>query len=80
MSSSGSQEPFNVTQTAGVLPNVPYLLEVEGVRKAFPGVVALDGVQLKIRPSSRTSKAHGVGHKGRCDRGENTIHNRKYHS
>jgi len=52
MSSSGSQEPFNVTQSAGVLPNVPYLLEAEGVRKEFPGVVALDGVQLQIRPGT----------------------------
>ncbi len=26
-----------------------YLLEVEGVRKTFPGVVALDGVSLKVR-------------------------------
>ena len=38
MSSSGFQEPFNVTQNAGVLPDVSYLLEVEGVRKAFQGV------------------------------------------
>ena len=30
MSSSGPQEPFNETQTAGVLQEVPYLLEVEG--------------------------------------------------
>lgn len=29
-----------------------YLLEVEGVRKAFPGVLALDGVSLKVRPGS----------------------------
>jgi ABC-type sugar transport system, ATPase component len=52
MSSSGSLEPFNETQAAGVLPHVPYLLEVEGVRKEFPGVVALDGVGLKIRPGT----------------------------
>ncbi len=29
-----------------------YLLEVQGVRKAFPGVLALDDVSLKIRPGS----------------------------
>ena len=29
---------------------VAYLLEVEGVRKAFPGVVALDGVSMRVRP------------------------------
>ena len=52
MTPAGSQEPFNETQVAGVLPHVPYLLEVEGVRKEFPGVVALDGVGLKIRPGT----------------------------
>jgi inositol transport system ATP-binding protein len=52
MSSSASQEPFNEAQAAGILPEVPYLLEVEGVRKAFPGVVALDGVRLQIRPGT----------------------------
>jgi len=29
-----------------------FILEVDGVRKEFPGVVALDNVQLKIRPGS----------------------------
>jgi inositol transport system ATP-binding protein len=29
-----------------------YLLEVEGVRKAFPGVLALDGVSLNVRPGT----------------------------
>ncbi len=29
-----------------------YILEVDNVRKEFPGVVALDDVQLKIRPGS----------------------------
>ena len=53
MSPSTPQEPFNETQVAGVvLPDVPYLLEAEGVRKTFPGVVALDGVQLQIRPGT----------------------------
>jgi inositol transport system ATP-binding protein len=28
---------------------MPYLFEVEGVRKTFPGVLALDGVSLKVR-------------------------------
>ena len=55
MSSSeslGFHEPFNETQVAGVFAEAPYLLEVEGVRKEFPGVVALDGVQLRIRPGT----------------------------
>jgi inositol transport system ATP-binding protein len=29
-----------------------YLLEVDGVRKAFPGVLALDGVSMKVRAGS----------------------------
>ena len=29
-----------------------FLVEVEGVRKAFPGVLALDGASLKVRPRS----------------------------
>ncbi|MBP8930008.1 MAG: sugar ABC transporter ATP-binding protein, partial [Paracoccus sp.] len=29
-----------------------FILEVDNVRKEFPGVVALDDVQLKIRPGS----------------------------
>jgi inositol transport system ATP-binding protein len=44
MSSSESE-----TQAAGV-SDVPYLIEMEGVRKEFPGVVALDGVSLRVRP------------------------------
>jgi inositol transport system ATP-binding protein len=32
--------------------STPYLLEVEGVRKAFPGVVALDDVSFRLRPGT----------------------------
>ncbi len=28
------------------------LVEVDGVRKAFPGVVALDGVSMRVRPGT----------------------------
>src|SRR5512134_3127810 len=53
MSPLPPHEPFNETQVAGVvLADVPYLLEAEGVRKEFPGVVALDGVRLQIRPGT----------------------------
>jgi inositol transport system ATP-binding protein len=31
---------------------VEYLLEAEGITKRYPGVVALDGVQLHVRPGS----------------------------
>ena len=30
----------------------PFLLELEGVRKEFPGVLALDGVRLAVRPGT----------------------------
>lgn len=29
-----------------------YLLEAEGIRKEFPGVVALDNVQFRLRPGT----------------------------
>lgn len=44
------REPVN-----GAIPqdnNVEYVLEVRNVRKAFPGVLALDNVQLQIRPGT----------------------------
>lgn len=50
MSSAALAEPTN-----GVIPqerNYKYALEVKGVRKEFPGVLALDDVQLKIRPGT----------------------------
>jgi inositol transport system ATP-binding protein len=31
---------------------MPYLVEVDTVRKAFPGVLALDGVSMKVRPGT----------------------------
>jgi inositol transport system ATP-binding protein len=33
-------------------PTASYILEADGVRKEFPGVLALDGVSLKVRPGS----------------------------
>ena len=40
--------------TAGVspAPALPFLLEVENVTKRYPGVLALDNVQLRVRPGS----------------------------
>ena len=29
-----------------------FVMETQGVRKVFPGVVALDGISLKFRPGS----------------------------
>lgn len=38
---------------AGTAPvQQPYLLEMKNIHKSFPGVKALDGVNLKVRPSS----------------------------
>ncbi|MGB0665131.1 MAG: sugar ABC transporter ATP-binding protein [Pontibacterium sp.] len=37
---------------SGTPPNYEYVLEVADVRKEFPGVVALDNVQLNIRPGT----------------------------
>ncbi|AUX79738.1 sugar ABC transporter ATP-binding protein [Sinorhizobium fredii] len=36
-------------RASGAVPNAEYLLAAEGVRKEFPGVVALDGVQFKLK-------------------------------
>ena len=36
-----------VRQKAG-----PYVLEIEGIRKEFPGVVALDNVQFRLKPGT----------------------------
>ena len=46
--SSATSLPAAVGRAAAT----PYLLELEGVRKEFPGVIALDGVQLKVRPGT----------------------------
>ncbi|PDT83107.1 sugar ABC transporter ATP-binding protein [Sinorhizobium sp. BJ1] len=36
-------------RASGAIPNAEYLLSAEGVRKEFPGVVALDDVQFKLK-------------------------------
>ena len=47
-----SPATMQAVRESGAVPNAPYLLEVEGVRKAFPGVVALDDVQFRLRRGS----------------------------
>ncbi|NKM11930.1 ATP-binding cassette domain-containing protein [Rhizobium laguerreae] len=37
---------------SGAVPNAEYLLSAEGVRKEFPGVVALDDVQFRLKRAS----------------------------
>jgi ABC-type sugar transport system ATPase subunit len=38
-----------LVRESGAVPNAEYLLEVENVRKAFPGVLALDNVSFRLR-------------------------------
>lgn len=51
MSSAILDEPAT-SEAPDVSASNGYLLEVQGVRKAFPGVVALDNVQFKLRPGT----------------------------
>ncbi len=39
-------------RASGAIPNAEYLLSAEGVRKEFPGVVALDDVQFRLKRAS----------------------------
>ncbi len=47
-----SPQTFKTVREAGVAPKADYLLEVDNVRKEFPGVVALDNVNLRVRPGT----------------------------
>ena len=38
-----------MVRESGAVPNAEYLLEVENVRKAFPGVLALDDVSFRLK-------------------------------
>ncbi len=38
-----------IVRASGAIPNSEYLLEVENVRKAFPGVLALDDVSFRLK-------------------------------
>ena len=38
-----------LVRESGAVPNAEYLLEVENVRKAFPGVLALDNVSFRLK-------------------------------
>ena len=39
-------------RASGAVPNAEYLLSAEGIRKEFPGVVALDDVQFRLKRAS----------------------------
>ena len=47
-----SPQTFKLVRESGAIPGADYLLEVDNVRKEFPGVVALDDVSLRIRRGS----------------------------
>ena len=44
-----SPTTFKAVRESGAIPGADYLLEVDNVRKEFPGVVALDNVNLRVR-------------------------------
>ena len=44
-----SPSTMKVVRESGAVPGSDYLLEVDNVRKEFPGVVALDNVQFKLK-------------------------------
>jgi inositol transport system ATP-binding protein len=44
-----SPSTMKVVRESGAVPGSEYLLEVEAVRKEFPGVVALDNVEFKLK-------------------------------
>jgi inositol transport system ATP-binding protein len=44
-----SPSTAQVVRESGTVPNAEYLLEVEKVRKAFPGVLALDDVSFRLK-------------------------------
>ncbi|HZF35083.1 MAG TPA: sugar ABC transporter ATP-binding protein [Candidatus Angelobacter sp.] len=44
-----SPSTMKMVRESGAVPQSEYLLEVEGVRKEFPGVIALDDVRFRLR-------------------------------
>jgi len=44
-----SPDTAQAVRESGAVPGADYLLEVSGVRKAFPGVVALDDVSFRLK-------------------------------
>ncbi|TGP21563.1 MULTISPECIES: sugar ABC transporter ATP-binding protein [unclassified Mesorhizobium] len=47
-----SPSTIQVVRDSRAVPGAQYLLEVTGVRKEFPGVLALDNVELRLRPGT----------------------------
>ncbi|KRB59464.1 D-ribose transporter ATP-binding protein [Rhizobium sp. Root708] len=47
-----SPSTMAAVRASGIVPNAEYLLAAEGIRKEFPGVLALDDVQFKLKRGS----------------------------
>jgi inositol transport system ATP-binding protein len=47
-----SPSTMKAVRESGAITNAEYVLEVGEVRKEFPGVLALDNVQFKLRPGT----------------------------
>jgi inositol transport system ATP-binding protein len=47
-----SPSTMAAVRRSGAVPNAEYLLAVEGIRKGFPGVLALDDVQFRLKRGS----------------------------
>jgi len=50
--STSATQPDLLADATATDAESPYLLEIAGISKGFPGVVALDNVQLRVRPGS----------------------------
>jgi len=50
--SSISPSTMSAVRRSGAVPNAEYLLAVEGIRKEFPGVLALDDVSFRLKRGS----------------------------
>ena len=44
-----SPSTAEIVRQSGAIPGAEYLLEVSNVRKAFPGVLALDDVSFRLK-------------------------------
>ena len=44
-----SPSTMAAVRASGAIPNAAYLLDVEGIRKEFPGVVALDDISFRLK-------------------------------